>query len=269
MQIVPRRTLLAQGIGGALLAALLLVAGLAGSAALLAAVAVVQVLLLLGFLALVEAPAAAGIFVVALGATVAADVVVALQDGRVGGLAGVAALSLVAGLLHQLSRKDRSRVTESLADTLVIVVLVCGAACLVATRQVAGGRGAVTVALVAAGAALLAGRVGDAVARRPALVVGTTRGWLGFVLALAVGAAAGAAAGGDRMTGTQAALLGLAVATIVIATDLAVDVAAGALRTSAQHTRRVAALRPVGLLLPVAALGPVAWVAARLVLGAP
>ena len=31
--------------------------------------------------------------------------------------------------------------------------------------------------------------------------------------------------------------------------------------------RRVASLRPVGLLLPLAALGPVAWVGARLVLG--
>ena len=266
MQRVPRRPLLAQGAVSASVAGLLVLAGLAGPGMLLGAVAVVQVLLLLGFLAFAVAPAAGGIFVLALGATVAADVVVVQQDGRVGGLAGVVALSLVAGLLHQLSRRHRAQVTESLADTMLAVVLACCAACLVATRHVDGGGRALTVALAGGGAALLAGRIGDALLRRTALVAGATRGWLGLLLSLGVGTATAAAAGGDRVTGWPAALLGLAAATVVACADVAVDLAAVSLRPGSPDARRVAALRPVALLLPLAVLGPVTLVATRLVL---
>src|SRR5690349_8631022 len=69
--------------------------------------ALLQLLLVLGFLALVDAPAALGVFVLGVGAAVAADITVHVQNGHVGGLAGVAALSLVAGMLLQLVRKQR------------------------------------------------------------------------------------------------------------------------------------------------------------------
>ncbi len=263
---MPRPSLLAQGVGSAVVTGSLVLAGLAGPGGLLAVVAALQVLLLLGFLALAEAPAAGGIFVLGVGATVAADIVVVAQDGRVGGLAGVVALSLVAGLLHQLGRRRRSRVTESLADTMLAVALVCCAACLVAIRHLDGGGRALTVALVGAGAALAAGRLGDALSRRTPLVAGATRGWPGLLLSLGLGTAAAAAVGGDRVTGWPAALLGLAAATVVACADVAVDLAAASLRPGAPDARRVAALRPVGLLLPLAVLGPVALVASRLVL---
>ena len=266
LQRISRPPLLAQGASSALVAGLLVLAGLAGPALLLAAVAVVQVVLLLGFLALAEAPAAGGIFVLGLTSTVAADLVVVTQDGRVGGLAGVVALSLVAGLLHQLARRHRAQVTESLADTMLAVVLACCAACLVATRHLDGGGRALSVALAGAGAALLAGRTGDALSRRTALVAGATRGWLGLLLSLGAGTAAAAAAGGDRVAGWPAALLGLAAATVVACADVAVDLAAASLRPGLPAARRVAALRPVALLLPLAVLGPVTLVASRLVL---
>ncbi|MCW2606660.1 MAG: hypothetical protein JWO60_1353, partial [Frankiales bacterium] len=68
------------------------------------------------------------------------------------------------------------------------------------------------------------------------------------------------------LLGPRAALVGLTAAAVVAAGDLAVDLAAAELRSGWRDARRVAALRPVGLLLPFAVLGPVALVAGRLVL---
>lgn len=261
----------ALGLGGALVAAALLALSLAGRFPLTAGVLVVQVLLVLGFLALVEAPAAGGVFVLAAAAALAADAVVLLDSGRVAGLAGVAGLAVVAALLHQLLRRRRSRVTESLADTLVAVALVCGAACLPAALQ-AGAPGSplratVLCTLAAAGAALLAGRLGDRVVRRPALAVGSERGLPGLVLALGAGVAGCAVVGrlyAGGLTTSRAAFVGLGTALVVSVADLLVDLAAAELEPGPGDARRVSALRPVGLLLPFALLGPVALVVVRL-----
>lgn len=264
----PRPPLLLLGGGCAAVALGLGLAALGGAVPLALAVLALQLLLVLGALALVDAPAAGGIFLLAGGAAVAADVVAVTQDGRVGGLAGVVALALVAALLHQLSRRDRDRVTEALADTLLVVVLVACAACLPALRLLDGGRAVVLAALAGAGAALLAGRLGDLVVPRPALAVGALRGWPGLLLGLGAGVAAAVLVEGGEgpLVGARAALVGLAAAATVAAADLAVDLTAAELRAGWRDGRRVAALRPVGLLLPFAVLGPVALVAGRLVL---
>jgi hypothetical protein len=266
-----RWPLLLQGLAPALLALALAVASYVGTVPLAVGVLGVQVFLILGLLALVDAPGSGGGFLVALGATVGADVLVLLDDGEIRRLAGVLGLTFVVALLHQLSRKHRSRVTESLADTLVVSVMAVAAACLLAVRQIEGGDQAVRVALTATAAALLAGRVGDRVAARPMLAVGSTRGWPGLLLALGAGVAAGVLSVGSGADGlvnaSQAALLGLVVAATVAAADLAVDLGAAELRPTRRDARRVAALRPSGLLLPFAVLGPVALVASRLVLG--
>ena len=80
--------MLIQGLGGALICVGL--AGLAylGHVPLAGGVLALQLLLILAFLALVDAPASGGAFLVAAGATVAADVVILVSDGRVSGLAG-------------------------------------------------------------------------------------------------------------------------------------------------------------------------------------
>jgi hypothetical protein len=126
----------------------------------------------------------------------------------------------------------------------------------------------VQVALVATGASLLAARVGDRIASRPMLAVGSTRGWPGLLLGLGSGVAAAVFVAGDGppVTGTQAALLGLVCAATVAAGDLAVDLGAAELRAGRRDARRVAALKPSGLLLPFAVLGPIALVAGELVL---
>jgi len=265
----PRRPpLLVQGLWPALLAGALAGAAVLGALPLAAVVLVVQVFLVLGVLALLDAPAAGGAFVLGAGAAVAADVVVLVDQGRVAGLAGVVGLGLVASLLHQLSRKDRNRVTESLADTLVTLVVAVSAACLVALHQTDGGEQVLLVAVAAAGAALLAGRVGDRLAPRPVLALGASRGWPGLVLGLAAGVAAAvlvARAGGEPPL-VSAALLGLVAASTVATADLAVDLGAAELRSGWRDARRVAALRPAAVLLPYALLGPVALLAGRLVL---
>jgi len=266
---VPRPPLPGQGLAAALFAGVLALAALPGPGGLVVAVLVLQLLLAAGLLALVEAPAWRGAAVIGVAASVAADVVALRSgDGRVGGIAGVVALSLVAALLHQLSRSDRARVTESLADTMLVVVLAAAAACLVALRRQDGGSEVLSVTLAAAAAALLAGRLGDRIGPYPPLALGATRGWPGLVLALGAGAAAAAVAAGrtGEVAGPGAVLFGLAVAAAVAAGDLAVDLAAAELVPGRRDARRTAALRPVALLLPYAVAGPIALLAGRLVL---
>lgn len=266
----PRRPpLLVQGLWPALLAGGLIGAASLGVLPLAVAVLGVQVFLVLGALALLDAPASGGAFLVATGTVLAADAVVLLDDGSVDRLAGVVGVGLVASLLHQLLRKARSRVTESLADTFVVVVFAVGAACLVALEQVDGGDEVLRVSLAATAAVLLAGRIGDRLAPRPMLAVGSTRGWPGLLLGLGAGVSA-ALLVADRTAGDlplqSAALLGLVVASTVATADLAVDLGAAELRAGWRDARRVAALRPTALLLPYAVLGPVALLAGRLVL---
>ncbi|MCW2679370.1 MAG: hypothetical protein JWM62_771 [Frankiales bacterium] len=268
----PRRPpLLVQGLWPAALAGGLVAATVFGLLPLAVAVLGIQVFLVLGALALLDAPAAGGAFLVATGTVLAADVVVLADDGRITGLAGVAGLGLVASLLHQLIRKGRSRVTESLADTLVVIVVAVAAACLLALRQVDGGEQVLLVSIGAAGAVLLLGRVGDRLAPRPMLAVGSTRGWPGLLLGLGGGVAvavliADLGYGDGNLPVRSAALLGLVVASTVATADLAVDLGAAELRAGWRDARRVAALRPTALLLPYAVLGPVALLAGRLVL---
>ncbi|MCY7365273.1 MAG: hypothetical protein LH469_08220 [Frankiaceae bacterium] len=268
----PRRPpLLVQGLWPALLAGGLVAATTFGLLPLTVAVVGVQVFLVLGALALLDAPAAGGACLVATGTFLVADAVVLADHGRVSGLAGVAALGLVASLLHQLLRRGRSRVTESLADTLVVIVVSVAAACLLALRQVDGGEEVLLVSLTAAGTVLLAGRIGDRLAPRPMLAIGSTRGWPGLLLGLGVGVAssvlvANADLGEGELPLRSAALLGLVVASTVATADLAADLGAAELRSGWRDARRVAALRPTALLLPYAVLGPVALLAGRLVL---
>jgi hypothetical protein len=263
-----RPPLLVQGLWPALLAGGLVAATVFGLLPLAVAVLGVQVFLVLGALALLDAPASGGAFLVAMGAVLVADAVVLAGDGRISGLAGALGVGVVASLLHQLTRRNRSRVTESLADTFLVMVLAVGAACLLALRQVDGGEDVLLAALAASGSVLLAGRAGDRLAPRPMLAIGSTRGWPGLLLGLGAGMAATvlvADALGDLPL-RSAALLGLVVASAVATADLTVDLGAAELRSGWRDARRVAALRPTGLLLPYAVLGPVALLAGRLVL---
>jgi hypothetical protein len=255
--------LVGHGLVGAAIAAALLATSLLGQWGLLPALLVLQVLLALGFLALVDLPASGGAFVVALAALVGADVAVLVQDGRVSALPGVVGLGLVAGLLHQLVRRDRSRVVESLAGTLVVVSLVSMAACLLAVVQDADGEWPLRVALAAAGVTLLVGRLGDRVVRYPPLTVGASRGWPGLLLGLGTATAVAALVGNGQLPAGRAALIGLMAGSTVAALDLLLDLVSGELSPATTEPRRIAALRPVSVLLPFAGLAPVVLLAVR------
>jgi hypothetical protein len=252
----------------ALLAVVLAVASSLGVLPLAVVVLGIQVSLVLGALALLDAPAAGGAFFVATGTVVVGDAVVLLDDGSIDRLGGVVGLGFVAALGHQLARRGRSRVTESLADTLVVLVLAAAAACLLALHEVNGGREVLQVSFAVAGAVLLVGRLGDRFLPQPVLTVGSTRGWPGLLLGLLAGVvAAGVVAqiAGDPPL-RSAVLLGLVIASAVATADLAVDLGAAELRSGWRDARRVAALRPTALLLPYVVLGPVALLAGRLLL---
>jgi len=263
-----RSPLLVQGMWPALLAVALGLASSLGVLPLAVVVLGVQVFLVLGALALLDAPAAGGAFFVATGAVLVGDAVVLLDDGSIARLGGVVGLGFVAALSHQLARRGRSRVTESLADTLVVIVVAVAAACLLALHEVNGGREVLQVSFAVAGAVLLVGRIGDRFVPQPVLAVGSTRGWPGLLMGLASGVlAAGVVAqlAGDPPL-RSAVLLGLVIASVVATADLAVDLGAAELRSGWRDARRVAALRPTALLLPYAVLGPVALLAGRLLL---
>ena len=264
-----RPALVVQGVLAGLVAGGLAVAAWGGTSALLLAVLVLQVVSVVSVLTVLDAPAATGAAVVAVGAAAAADALVLLDDGEVDRVAGVVGLSLVAALLHQLVRRGRSRVTESLADTLLAVVVAAGAACLLALAALDGGRELLLLGLGASAAVLVVGRLADRLMPRPVLATGATRGWPGLLLGMTAGvgsALLAAQAGGTGVSTAAAGLFGLATAVTVATADLAVDLGAAELRPGRRDARRVSALRPAAALLPYALLGPVALLAGRLVL---
>lgn len=248
-----RRALLGQAAASAVVGGGLLALAYAHDNALLAGAAGVQVLAVLGFLALTEAPAAAGVAAIALAAAVASDVIVVVDDGRARYLGGVVGLSLVVGILHQLVRRDRARVTESLADTLVSVVLVTAAASLAGGERLSDWP--TRAGLAAAAAALVVGRLGDLVQR---VLIAPGRTWPGLVLGLAAGAGAAKLVG--HLSTGRSLLLGLTAAAAVAAADLLIALAG----SESTDERRRAALRPTAVLVPYALLGPVVVTAIRL-----
>lgn len=246
--------------GAAVLGAALTALAAWGAVPLLVGVAAVQLVLVLGFLALVDAPAALGVFVIGTAGAVASDVVVQVDDGRVGGLTGVVALSFVAGLLLQLVRRHRSRVTESLADTLVVTVLVSCLATLPAAVQHDSGTWVVRTGLVAASVALVLSRLVEGL--RP-----KAKGLPVLVSGLVTGTAAALLTAGDHLATRDTFLLGLAASAAAVAADQLTDLAGEDLAGQPRDTRRLASLRPVTLLLPFALVAPVLLAAVRLLEG--
>ncbi len=252
---------LRQAAGAALLGATLVGLAAWGPVPLLVGAAVVQLVLVLGLLALVDAPAALGVFVLGTGAALAADVVVQVEHGEVGDLAGVVALSFVAGLLLQLVRRSRSRVTESLADTLVVTVLVCSVATLPAAVHADNGDWVVRAGLVAATLSLVLGRVVNGVRAGRA----TGRGLPALAIGLVTGPITALVVAGDQLSSQQAALVGLVAAAAAVSADQLTELAGEDLAEQPHDVRRLASLRPVTLLLPFALVAPVLLTAVRLV----
>jgi len=263
-----RLWVLATGLMAGAVACALAGLALAGTAALAAGVFAVQVVVALAWLAALGARGALGGFGIAVAAAATTDVVIGLESQPdIGRAAPVVGVAVVICLLHQMVRRPRRGVTVSMAATLSSVAFGVCAAAYVALLAELSGEHADAAALLGAGAALVAARVFDTLIPRPVVFPGSRRGLVGVVAgtgaAVAVGAAYGAANSG---LGTA---IGLRIAVIAALLALLADIAVDVVLTAAPppDERRLSALTPLGVLLPVVLAGPVAYVAGRILLG--
>jgi hypothetical protein len=229
-----------------------------------------QVLLLLAWLAALNASGLLWSAVVVSGSAVAADLLTATGPLGVRRLAGVVAVSLLIAMLAQLVRRDgRVNLTTSLAATLGAVVLVAGLAVLVALRRTVAGHDAAMTALIGTGGALVVARGFDALRLLRSATVTRRRSVTGLVLAGAVAVALGWLLGAVRSSlgiGDGIALA-TASAVVALAADIGLDIARAGQPPDPSADRARAALLPLSVLLPVCLAAPSAYVAGRVLLG--
>ena len=256
------------GLAAGAVAAALAALALAGTPALAAGLFCVQVVIALAWLAALGTKGSLGAFAIAVAAAAAIDIVIGITDNPdIGDAAPVVGIALVAAFLHQLARRPRPAVTLSLAGTLSSVAFAVCAASYLALLPEGSGDKADACALLGIGAALVVARLCDLVVVVPEAFPGSRRGLVGLLLgagaAVAVGAVYGAHA--SRLDGS----VGLRIAVIAAVLALIADVAVDAVLTQAppQDERRLSALTPLGVLLPVVLAGPVAYVTGRILLG--
>jgi hypothetical protein len=229
----------------------------------------VQVVVCLAWLATLDARGSTGAFAIGVAASIACDIVVGVADTPdIGRTALVVALTVLASLIHQLLRRPRRGVTLSIAATLSMAVFASCGASYVALRVEGGGGIADAAALFGAGVALAVARIVDLVVPRPAVVPGSRRGIVGLLLGLGAAGATGWLYGhahGDVLGSDHGVRMAIVTALIALLADLAVD---AVLSTAPpDEERSVAALTPLGMLLPVVLSGPAAYVAGRILLG--
>jgi sulfur-carrier protein len=257
------------GLLAGVVAAALAGLALLGTAPLGVGVFAVQVVVGLAWLATLDARGSTGAFVIGVAASIGCDIVVGVSDGPdVGRAALVVALAVLASLVHQLLRRPRRGVTLSIAATLSMAVFACCAASYVALRVEGGGGIADAAALFGAGVALAVARLVDVVLPRPAVVPESRRGVVGLLVGLAAAAATGWIYGhvhAGVLGSDHGVRMAIVTALIALLADLAVD---AVLSTAPpDEERSVAALTPLGMLLPVVLSGPAAYVAGRILLG--
>lgn len=261
--------LLAPALGAALVSAVTVGAAYLGRPMLAVALLGVQVVLTLAWFAALDAPGSFGGLIVAAGASVAGDALLATEHGSgIGVLTGVIGLAAVATLGHQLLRRRRNRVAESMAATLAAVVLDLGATTLLGLRNTAGEQPAVVVSVLGVGAALLLARAVDLTLRRPTVLRWSTRTWLGLLAGLGGGCGCGLgyAALSGAPAATSGAKLAVVAAALALAADLAIDLGWRALIQQGSERQR-AALTPLAAVLPLAVASPALYVAARVIYG--
>ncbi|WP_170220582.1 hypothetical protein [Xylanimonas allomyrinae] len=197
-------TLSTRAVTTAVLAAVVAAAASFGVLPLVGVAVALVVLLVIGWPAVVAAPAPGGLRIVVLAAGLGAAVVAWRTQGEpvLRHLPLVVAMSLVLAFLSEMLRRDgRARLVESLSGTVTGAFVAVAAAGWIATTRSTGGTALVVTAATAVAAAA-------AVSALPA-----ARGWLGALSAVAVAAVAGAGAGAlvpdvEPVTGLVAGLVG-------------------------------------------------------------
>jgi hypothetical protein len=213
-----------------------------------------QLLLALGWLALTGVPGRLAGIAVAWTAGVVGDVILTVRQGSVlGALAGVIGVAVVATVLGQIVRRERTQVTDVLAAQCSAVVLTVAAAVLAGVRGAPSGREAAATGLLALAVALAAGGLVDVLSVR--VWVGPTyagRSLVGALLAIGVGAGAGAA-----LHARDGLVLGVVAAALGVLADAVVAIVASGRRLS----------RLLGAVLPLGAVGPGLYVVTRVLFG--
>lgn len=256
------------GLLAGVVAAVLAALALLGAPALGVGVFAVQTVIALAWLAAIDAKGSVGAFAIVVAAAAAADIAVGLTgNADIGQAAPVVGIALVVSLLHQLARRPRRGVTLSLAGTMSGVAFAICAVAYPALLAEGGGDEADAAALFGAAVALALARVVDLVIARPAAFPGSRRGIIGIVLGLLAAVGVGAAYGAGTTSFGPAT--GVRIAAIAAVLALIADVAVDAVLTQAppRDERRLSALTPLGVLLPVVLVGPVAYVSGRILLG--
>ena len=179
----------AAGLVAVAVAMLVVLPALLGDLGRLAAVLVLQLGLVLAWVLVSGVQGFAGSLGVGAAAAVAADLGLVLPGRPVfGGLLAVLGVGFLAAVLQQMLRRPRHDLVASLAATAMLLAVLGALAALLLLGRTSAGQGRALVALLAVGAALVAGHAVDLVLPRPQLAEGVTRGLLGLVVAVLVGA---------------------------------------------------------------------------------
>ena len=233
----------------------------AGPGQLVLGVAIVQGIVIVAWVFGTDMPGRIGALIIATLAAIASDAVMtAWPHSQLGPLIGVLGLALPAMFIHQLTRGVvRSRVVESLSAVAVVVVATVALSALIQLRHETDAR-VTSTAIAAAGAALAAGLVTDAVLPALRFEPEVPRGLGGVIVSLVVGGIVGFV----RLHGTvefstgRAILLGAALGVIVGLLGVGSSYVTYTLRTSSTGAR---VFRPVlEAVLPLAVVAPIAYV---------
>lgn len=197
----------------------------------LAAVLVLQLGLVLAWVLVTGIEGFGGSLAVGAAAAVAADLVLVLPERpSLGGLLVVFGVGFLAVVLQQMLRRPRHDLVTSLSGGVLLLVVVGALGALLLLGRGPGGDGRATVALVAVGAALVAGHLVDLVLPRPRLAAGVPRGLVALLLAVLAAAAAawflrdlGQLSGNLAAAAFGAVLGGIAALTAVAASYLVVE----------------------------------------------
>jgi len=191
----------------------------------LAAVLVLQLGLVLAWVLVTGIQGFAGSLTVGAAAAVAADLALVLpKRPDLGELLVVFGLGFLAVVLQQMFRRPRAELVASLSGAVLLICAVGALAALLLLGSEPREARWAAVAVLAAGAALVAGHLVDLVLPRPQLADGVPRGLAGLVVAVLAGAAVavlGAATAGGPLGATTAALCGAVVAAVAAFVALA------------------------------------------------
>jgi hypothetical protein len=233
---------------------------LLGRGGLVAGVALLQAALVAGWVAVAALEGARTSLALGLAAAVAADLVLGLPTRpELGSLLGVLGIGYIAVVVQQMLRRPRDELVASLSGLLVLVTAVCGLAALLALGRTAADRDVAITAVLAVGAALVAGHLVDLVLPRPQVTPELPRGLVALLVAVVAGALVAVVrhGAGTLATGLSSVVFGTVLGGVAALMSLAASyVVADALLSDRPPGQWP--LRLVQAVLPIAACGPVA-----------